>query len=338
MATSMTFPVEQGLRPLMKDLGIRADHVLRRAGLPGDLFSRPQGGLTTAEHFRLWQSLDTEAADPLLPLRMAEAIQAESFVPPLFAALCSTDMVQAAQRLATYKRLMAPMRLDVAIGSGGELSLSPQWIAAEGATPFILVASELAFFMRLVRMATREPVKAVKVTMPVLPAKAQAKAYADYFGVPVRRDEAACLTLSAADANRPFLTANDAMWQVFEPDLRRRLDELDAAATTAQRVRSALLELLPGGQPGIDTVARRLAMSSRTLQRRLEAEGNNFRGVVNRTREELAKHYLTQTKLSASEIGFLLGFEDPNSFFRAFNDWTGKTPEALRQSGQSIKA
>ncbi|GLQ98184.1 AraC family transcriptional regulator [Dyella mobilis] len=335
MATNVTFPVEQGLRPLMKDLGIRADHVLRRAGLPDDLFSRPGSGLSTTEHFRLWQSLDAEAADPLLPLHLAEAIQAESFVPPLFAALCSVNMLQAAQRLATYKRLIAPMRLAAVTGSQGELSLSPQWIAAEGEAPFILVASELAFLMRVVRMATREPVRAVKVTMPTLPAKAQTKAYADYFGIPVRRDGAPSLTLSAVDANRPFLTANDAMWQVFEPDLRRRLGELDAAATTAQRVRSALLELLPGGQPGIETVASRLAMSSRTLQRRLEAEGDSFRSVVNRTREDLARHYLTQTKLSASEIGFLLGFEDPNSFFRAFNDWTGKTPEALRESGPS---
>ncbi|WP_345778437.1 AraC family transcriptional regulator [Dyella sp. 2HG41-7] len=103
--------------------------------------------------------------------------------------------------------------------------------------------------------------------------------------------------------------------------------------TVRPKERPALLELLPGGQPGIGAVATRLAMSSRTLQRRLEEEGDNFRSVVNRTREDLAKHYLTQTKLSASEIGFLLGFEDPNSFFRAFNDWTGKTPEALRESG-----
>ncbi|MCY1519846.1 HTH-type transcriptional regulator VirS [compost metagenome] len=334
MSTNTTFPIEQGLRPLLKDMGIRVDHVLRRAGLPDDLLSRPHGGLTTAEHFRLWRSLEVEVADPLLPLRLAETIQAESFVPPLFAALCSANMVQASQRLATYKRLMAPMRLEVATGSRGELSLSPQWIAAEGEVPFVLVAAEIAFLMRLIRMATREPVKAVRVTLPTLPDRAQSRAYADYFGVAVRRDAVARLTLSAIDADRPFLTASDAMWQVFEPDLRRRLGELEAAATTAQRVRSALLELLPGGQPGIGAVASRLAMSRRTLQRRLEEEGESFRNVVNRTREDLAEHYLTQTKLSASEIGFLLGFEDPNSFFRAFHDWTGKTPEALRASAR----
>lgn len=331
MARNTTFPVDPGWRPLLKDLGIRADSLLRRAGLPEELFTRLGHGLTTAEYFRLWESLQAEAGDPLLPLRMVETIQAESFVPPIFAALCSANMVQAAQRLATYKQLIAPMSLHVSVGRDGALSLEPHWLEAEATVPFVVVAAELAFLLRLVRLATREPVDAIRVTMPQLPAQAQAKAYAKFFGVAPQRGDTASITLSAADANRPFLTANDAMWHLFEPDLRKRLGELDAAASTAQRVRSALLELLPAGQSGIEAVAHRLSMSKRTLQRRLEEEGGNYRALVNGTREDLARHYLTQTELSAGEIGFLLGFEDPNSFFRAFHDWTGTTPEAVRK-------
>ena len=33
---------------------------------------------------------------------------------------------------------------------------------------------------------------------------------------------------------------------------------------------------------------------------------------------------------SSAEISFLLGYEDPNSFFRAFHAWTGQTPERAR--------
>ncbi|HEL5571735.1 TPA: AraC family transcriptional regulator ligand-binding domain-containing protein [Stenotrophomonas maltophilia] len=308
MASKTTFPIEQGLRPLLKDMGIRIDHVLRRAGLPEDLLSHPTGVLTTTEHFRLWQGLEAEAADPQLPLRIAGMIQADSFVPPLFAALCSANMTQAVQRLATYKRLMAPMRMETSTGAQGELLVMPHWIGAESEVPFILVATEVAFLMRLIRLGTREHIQAMKVTLHAT----------------------ACITLSPSDADRPFLTANDAIWQMFEPDLRRRLGELDATATTAQRVRSVLLELLPGGQSSIEAVAKRLAMSTRTLQRRLDDEGDSFRSIVNRTREDLAKHYLTQTKLSISEISFLLGFDDPNSFYRAFHGWTGQTPDSMR--------
>lgn len=330
MARNSTFPVDPGWRPLLKDLGIRSDSLLRRAGLPEELLARPNNGLTTAEYFRFWESLQAEAGDPLLPLHLVEAIQAESFIPPIFAALCSANLLQAGQRLSTYKKLIAPMSLAVDVGRDGALTLTPHWLEAPSQVPFVVFASELAFLLRLARLATREPIAALQVTMPQLPAAAQARAYAKFFGVPPRQADAASIRFAAADANRPFLTANDAMWRVFEPDLRRRLGELDGHASSAERVRSALLELLPGGQSGIEAVAARLSMSKRTLQRRLAEEGANYRALVNATREALARHYLTQTGLSAGEIGFLLGFEDPNSFFRAFHDWTGTTPEAAR--------
>lgn len=331
MARNGTFPVDPGWRPLLKDLGIRSDTLLRRAGLPEGLLARSASGLTTAEYFRFWESLQAEAGDPLLPLRLVEAIQAESFSPPIFAALCSANLLQAGQRISTYKKLIAPMSLTVDVGRDGALTLTPHWLEAQSQVPFVVVASELAFLLRLARLATREPIAALRVTMPQLPAAAQAKAYAKFFGVAPRQGADASIGFTAADAKRPFLTANDAMWQVFEPDLRKRLGELDGNASAAERVRSALLELLPGGQSGIEAVAARLSMSKRTLQRRLEEEGENYRSLVNGTREALARHYLTQTELSTGEIGFLLGFEDPNSFFRAFHDWTGTTPEATRR-------
>lgn len=332
MARNSTFPVDPGWRPLLKDLGIRSDTLLRRAGLSEELLARPNAGLTTTEYFRFWESLQAEAGDPLLPLHLVEAIQAESFTPPIFAALCSANMLQAGLRLSTYKKLIAPMSLAVDVGADGELTLTPRWLEAQSQVPFVVVASELAFLLRLARLATREPIVALRVTMPQLPAAAQTKAYSKFFGVPPQQGDAASIGFTASDAHRPFLTANDAMWQVFEPDLRRRLGELDENASTAERVRSALLELLPAGQSGIDAVASRLSMSKRTLQRRLEEEGGNYRLLVNDTRETLARHYLAQTELSAGEIGFLLGFEDPNSFYRAFQDWTGQTPDSARHA------
>lgn len=331
MARISTFPVDPGWRPLLKDLGIRSDTLLRRASLPQELFTRPGNGLNTAEYFRFWESLQAEAGDPLLPLRLVEAIQAESFIPPIFAALCSADMMQAGQRLATYKKLIAPMSMQIDVAVDGALTLSPHWLEAQTQVPFVVVASELAFLLRLARMATREPVAALRVTMQQRPPSAHGRAYAKFFGVAPQQGDVASITFSALDARRPFLTANDAMWKVFEPDLRKRLGELEPDASILQRARSALLELLPAGQFGIDAVAARLSMSKRTLQRRLEEEGGNYRELVNSTREELAKHYLVRTDLSLGEIGFLLGFEDPNSFFRSFHTWTGKTPETFRK-------
>lgn len=100
-----------------------------------------------------------------------------------------------------------------------------------------------------------------------------------------------------------------------------------------ERVRSALLELLPAGESTVNAVARVLAVSARTLQRRLTAERTTFQAVLNETREALARHYLSTSRLPTAEISFLLGYEDVTSFQRAFRSWTGETPRRVRLGG-----
>ena len=332
MTRNQTFSLDLGWPTLLKDLGIQPSHVLRRASLPDDLFSREEHGLTTDEYFRFWRALEAEAGDAMFPLRIVGKVSAEIFNPPLFAALCSANLMQAVQRLSKYKQLVAPMSLDVTVGKSGELTVSPRWLMGQTDVPSSLQAAEIAFFLQLVRIATREPLKALRITLPDLPPNAYAKRYETFFGTPVQHGPSPSITFAAVDTLRPFITTNEGMWRVFKPELRRRLSELDATATIVERVRAVLLELLPSNSATIEKAAERLGMSKRTLQRRLEDEGENFRTLVNATRESLARHYLGNTTMSGGEIAFLLGFEDPNSFYRAFLDWTGQTPETARHT------
>ena len=53
--------------------------------------------------------------------------------------------------------------------------------------------------------------------------------------------------------------------------------------------------------------------------------------ILDTTREELARHYLARPELSAPDITFLLGYQETSSFYRAFQKWTGETPERVRQ-------
>jgi AraC-like DNA-binding protein len=98
------------------------------------------------------------------------------------------------------------------------------------------------------------------------------------------------------------------MWKFFEPELRRRLDQLDREALTSDRVLAALIELLPTGTSEMSDVARSLAMSTRTLQRRLREEGTSYQAALNATRESLAHHYLHNEGISVGQISFLLGY------------------------------
>ncbi|MCG8419280.1 MAG: AraC family transcriptional regulator [Proteobacteria bacterium] len=328
MGRPSDFPVEPGWQVLLKDLGIVASDVLRRATLPEDLFSRPRATLKTDEYFRFWRAIEEEVNDPLFPLRLGQAVTTEFFYPPIFAAMCSPNMLIAMQRLSHYKRLVAPQALHVTEETG-VVSLSCEWLDGTVNPPPSLVAAELTFIVQLARIGTRELIKPLQVVsdIPVEPLDE----YERFFGCSVRQGNQAAVVFSEVDALRPFLTANESMWRTFEPELRRRLADLDASATIADRVRAALLELLPSGQASMDAVLKKLALSKRTLQRRLQGENTSFQEVLSATREALARHYVGTTSLSGAEISFLLGFEDPNSFFRAFNDWTGTTPERMRR-------
>ena len=153
-----------------------------------------------------------------------------------------------------------------------------------------------------------------------------------FFGCALQAADRNSITFSPQDAAHPFLTEDKAMWESFEPALMKRITDQDHTAKASERVHSALLELLPGGRSGIDDVATKLLISRRTLERQLLAEGLGFQDVLNRTRRDLAEHYLRQATITPGEVSWLLGFQDGNSFIRAFKGWTGSTPGQYRSS------
>lgn len=320
------YVLEPTARALLLDIGLSPAAVLRRAGLRADLLARGHVWLTQEQFFNLWRAIETEAGDPDFVLTLTEAFSPELFSAPIFAALVSPDLTTAATRVAAYKKLVGPVRIEVAVDESGTTILYHWPIDAD--PPSSMVLADVLFWVAMARTGTRRCIVPRRVTTRHAPANPEA--YREYLGVTVEAATTASVTFTVADAARPFLTANDAIWQTFEPELRRRLRDLELDATCHERVRSALLELLPLGRTTMAAVASELAMSTRTLHRRLQAEGTSFQRVLHSTREELARHYLKDRGMSAPEIAFLLGYEEPSSFYRAFHSWTGATPDHVR--------
>ena len=88
---------------------------------------------------------------------------------------------------------------------------------------------------------------------------------------------------------------------------------------------------LPGREPGVDAVARRLGTSARTLQRRLEVEGTSFARLVDEVRRERAEAFLRANDVSVAEVSWLVGFSEQSAFTRAFRRWTGSSPTEFRR-------
>jgi AraC-like DNA-binding protein len=98
------------------------------------------------------------------------------------------------------------------------------------------------------------------------------------------------------------------------------------SANVIDEVKAAMKRLLAGRRPTLKDVARALRLSTRTLQRQLTSLRVTFQQLLQEARQELAHYYLTDQSLELTEVAYLLGFEDANSFFRAFQRRNGVSP------------
>jgi AraC-like DNA-binding protein len=150
-----------------------------------------------------------------------------------------------------------------------------------------------------------------------------------FLGAPL--DVGACsarLTLDAEVLARPLPSADQELATFFLTQLRTAAP---ADEGLLGRVQEALQAAWLRGEPATSrAIGRQLAMSTRTLQRRLEAEGTSFADVRERTRSALADRYLARDDLTLVEVAYLLGYRDETSFWRAYRRWRGCTPADAR--------
>jgi AraC-like DNA-binding protein len=129
----------------------------------------------------------------------------------------------------------------------------------------------------------------------------------------------------------PLLTQDEHLLNTLRPicDDAAKLRETSPGSLRAL-VENEVQKLLPNGPARRRDVAKKLAMSTRTLARKLASEGTTFEDVVDELRRSLALQYITTPGVSLSQIAWLLGYEGSNSFNHAFRRWTGGPPSAAR--------
>lgn len=331
MKLSSKFSISSKWKMLLLDMGVDPSVALTYAKLPLDLFSRSDIQLSIEEYFRLWNGIDKAAGDKEVALLFAKYVSAESFDAPIFAALCCQDLKTALQRLSYFKPLIGPLTLTV-VQRNMETSLTLECAIQSSDMPYALCMSEAVFFTQLARIGTRQHLSPTSITIPVKPK--QLTAYEDYFGCEINYGNSLSISFSAHDAAKPFLTSSGSMWEFFEENLNRKLEDLTKDSSTSERVKAILIKALPSGEVGIDFVANKLAISKRTLQRKLTEEAETFQSILLSVREELAHHYLKKSDLPLGEISYLLGFKEPNSFIRAFSNWKGVSPSIYRSQSK----
>jgi AraC-like DNA-binding protein len=163
------------------------------------------------------------------------------------------------------------------------------------------------------------------------PAQGPAEEYRQVFGCPVRFDQGRmALRFDDAALDAPASRHDPQLFRILESHAAKVLAETPLTASLRDRVRREVIQRLKEGEPGIEDIARALATSERSLQRKLQAEGISFRDVVDEARHKLAIVYLADRKLSMTDVACLLGYSEAAAFTRAFKRWTGRAPSQAR--------
>jgi AraC-like DNA-binding protein len=161
------------------------------------------------------------------------------------------------------------------------------------------------------------------------------RGFEEFFDAPVEFSQTEnALWMDASMVLEPLATANPELVRVNNRIVTNYLAQIDRN-DLGMRVRSQLIEHLPGGHANEAEIAAMLNVSQRSLQRKLKEQGISFTQLVENTRRELGLQYVRDPQHSFNEIAFLLGFTEPANFSRAFKRWYGKTPTEYRQMSLS---
>jgi AraC-like DNA-binding protein len=327
VAQPLVTPLPRNLVDAIAAAGVDLADAAREARVdPGAL----ETGLDFAQAGRFvavaWRRLD----DPAFGLRAGCVLRPERYGISGLTALASPTFGAALHRKARYNRLVWGDSYRIREGASDFTVLteapdeSQPWSYARIDMEF----ASLATFGRRFASPDMRPL-AVALRRPEPPFRAL---YEEVFRCPVAFSQAANgLTFSQQDARRPLVSADARAAEWLEFGARSALERMDDSGITA-RVRAQLQRMLQGDEPALAAVAAQLCMSERTLQRRLSAEGQTFRRVLDETRRDVAQRSLAAGKRNVTELAYLLGFEDSNSFYRSFRRWTGTTPESWRKA------
>lgn len=158
-------------------------------------------------------------------------------------------------------------------------------------------------------------------------------------GCPVRSEETCnTLALSRQAWQLPMRRRDPVLRRVLEQQAEEIIARLPKGDNVTVEIRRMIMSHIAQGETEIQSVARALATSARSLQRRLSAAGTSYQELLDSTRREAAMRYLQDSRLSIGEVAYLLGYSEPPAFHRAFKRWNGVTPQEFRHQGAEERA
>lgn len=328
----------------LDSLQVDINAFLRSLGIEPETVRSPDAYLPVETYLRIQDAAAEYVHDPYFGLHMGEFAQPGSWSILGYLMMNCKTLGEAFEKTGRYQRIIGNLitaRAELGLGKVRLIYFTPPRAPRMSRHCF---DSTFASSVRLARTLSGLPLDPLEVTFAYPEPESRAE-YERIFHCPVRfgqRDNS--MTLDPSLGNLPVRMANPALLAHFEQyaqdfiaqmvvEPRRDMEKGDSATQTVTRI---ILARLDDPSLSIEKVAREMAVSVRTLQKRLEAEGVVFSDLLRDIRRRLAEKYLHEN-YSVEQITYLLGFSDPSVFRKSFKKWLGVTPGEYRQASARLR-
>ncbi len=315
----------------LRNHGIDPAPLLQRVGLSERDLNKPENRISAAAQAGFLEYAAEALHDQAFGFHLATEANPRELGLVFYVASAAKDLGEAIALLVRYCRIVnEAIRVQLTRRSSDlviEVHLAgvPRFRAAQNTELAIAVV------LKSLREITGRNVRPAKITL-VHMRNSDFPEFERFCGCPVEFGGSSDqLVFSNQSLALPLITEDMHLLDALRPIC----DEAAKQRETAPGSLRALVEneaqkLLPQGRARRHNVAKKLALSTRTLARRLASEGTTFEEVVDELRRSLALQYVKTSSIPLSQIAWLLGYEGPTSFNQAFRRWTGRRPSALR--------
>lgn len=306
--------------------GVDSRAIFAEAGLDLDAAQDAEARFPVAGMTRAWQIAVERCNDPCLPLRLTRFFRPGNFSTVGIAVSLSATLLDALRRSVQYARI-ATQGAVVSLEEAAETETLCVDVPDHGraiASNYSIEAF-MVTLLALLRHMGNADFAPQRVSFE-FSRSVGAENFRAYFACPVAYSQPATrLVFDRHQLERAHSMGIAAAARALDAWMADYLLALDSDGLQGQ-VKSLLMERLAQGNVELKDVARQLALSPRSLQRKLAEQGGNFAKLKDDCRRQLAQRLVLDGKLALAEIAFVLGFADQSAFTRSFRRWTGDSP------------
>jgi len=263
-------------------------------------------------------------------IKLAEGHAKALYTMPMSAFIVSRNIREGLRRLVNIKHTTQPANWKISDAKGGfHVSISEQTPDFPVTAYYGLIS--FVWVILCCRNYTLKEIRPKRVILSgVVPLQDRAE---ELIGCRIEIGSCNLMEIDHETGQIPFLVS-DKLFSMGVSHGRQNIQgrgKLSDSDTFVEQTTEKISRLLPSGRVTAGRIAEDFLMSQRTFERRLREEGTSFSKLINLVRHDLAQQYLANGYLSVTEISFMLGFEEPNSFIRAFKRWENVSPAQFRQ-------